>query len=62
MAGLQEVVHRRVDRGEQNQNKNIYGTSTRGCVMIILLARESLAFIAVASFVGMVCQFAFLVG
>jgi hypothetical protein len=58
-----------LDYVEQNGNKNEYGTQ-RGSPQaahsrmrhMVRLARESLAFVSVASFVWMVCQVAVYVG
>jgi hypothetical protein len=46
---------------EQNENKNISGTSLWEAEMAARIARESLALASVAGFVWMMCSVAYLV-
>ncbi|WP_374346742.1 cell division inhibitor SidA [Phenylobacterium sp.] len=48
----------RLDEENKTRNKNIQRTSTTGVRKMVRLARESLAFVSVASFVWMMCQVA----
>lgn len=47
-----------IDEENKTRNKNIQRTSTTGVRKMVRLARESLAFVSVASFVWMMCQVA----